>query len=108
MRSGLPVHHARAGDERSEGHAAGNSLRAGDDVRLDSGVLARPHLAGTPHAGLHLVHDEHNSVAAANALQFLQKELGRRHVAALALDWLDDDARNFTGIEHTLEELVLE
>src|SRR5208283_6071586 len=39
VRAGLPLHDAFFGDERADGHAAGNSLRGQDDVRRDPGMI---------------------------------------------------------------------
>src|SRR5207253_9722331 len=67
--------------------------------------LTGPPLSGAAHSRLHFVHDEHDSVLAADPLQFLQEELGRRHVSTFALNGLDDDARDVFGIEQPLENL---
>src|SRR5713226_3487510 len=87
---------------------ASDSLRAGDNVRLDARVFERPPLSGASHAGLHFIHDQHDSVLAANPLQFLQKEFRRRHVAAFALNRLNNYSRNFRRIKKPLENLVLQ
>src|SRR6267143_1696224 len=89
-------------------HTAGNALRRAKNVRLDSRVFASPPLSGAAHARLHFVHDEHDAVLPADALQFLQKELWCGHIAAFALNGLDDDARNVLGIEQPLENLPFE
>src|SRR5580692_8985837 len=108
MRSRLPIHDAGGRKDCAERHAAGNSLGAADDVRLDSGELMCPPLSGAAHAGLHFVGDEHDSVLAANPLQFLQKEVRRNDVPAFALNWLDDYSRDFLRIKEPLENLLFE
>src|SRR5712691_7718270 len=109
VRAGLPgVHDAAARDEGAEWHSAGDAFGAAEDVWLDAGMLGGPPLAGTTHAGLHFVDDEHDAVLAADALQFLQEEFWRGDVAAFALDGLDDDGGDFLGIEEALEDLALE
>ena len=45
---------------------------------------------------------------AADALQFLQEELRRRHISTFALNGLDDDASHFLGIKQPLENLPFE
>ena len=52
-----------------------------------------PPLAGAADAALHFVDDEQDAVLVADAAQFLHEDGGRDHVAALALDGLDEDGR---------------
>src|SRR6266436_1050852 len=63
-----PAHHAFSRDDRAKGHAAGNTLRGTKNVRFDSGMFTGPPLPRSSHARLHFVHDEHDSVLAADAL----------------------------------------
>ena len=66
MGAGAPgLQQRRPGDHRPEGHAAGDPLRAEQDVRLDAPVLDRPHLPGPSGAGLDLVGDEEDPVLVA-------------------------------------------
>src|SRR5438445_6498815 len=71
-------------------------------------MIAGPPLPRASHSRLHFVHDEHDAVLSADALQFLQEELRRGHVPAFALDGLDDDAGDVLRIEQTLENLAFE
>src|SRR5262249_44220958 len=103
MRAWLPCHDAFARKKRAQWHSARDSLRAGDDVRLDSCVLVGPPFASAAHARLHFVDDEHDSMLAANRLKLLQKELRRGHVTAFALNRLDDDPSHILGIKTSLE-----
>ena len=71
-------------------------------------MFTGPPLPSAPHARLHFIHDEHDAVLPADALQFLQEELRRRHIPAFPLNWLDDDARDVLGIEQPFENLPFE
>src|SRR5208283_3539885 len=108
VRSRLPLHDALLGDERADGHAAAETLRRQHNVRRNPGVIVSPHFSGTPHAGLHLVEDQHDSVLVANALKFLQEKRRRRDEAAFALNRLYDNRRNLFRREQPLEDLLLE
>ncbi len=68
-------------------------------------MLTGPPLPGTSHARLHFVHDEHDSLLAADTLQFLEKEPRCGHISAFALNRLNDDACNVFGIEQPFEYL---
>ena len=74
-----------------------DALGDAHDVGLQSGVIASPPFSGASHAALHFVGDEKNAVAAADALQFLQKFRRRRNVSAFALNRFDDDCGDFRG-----------
>src|SRR5215471_13894030 len=71
-------------------------------------MFERPHFSGSSHAGLHFIHDQHDSVLTADALQFLQEELRRWDITALTLNRFDDDSRHFRWIEQAFENLFLE
>ena len=60
--------------------------------------LARPHPAGAPDAGLHLVDHEQDAVVVAQRPELGQPPGGRDDVAALALDRLDEDGGHVGGI----------
>src|SRR3984893_709969 len=105
MRARLPGHDALPSDERSERHSAGNTLRGAKNVRLDSGIFAGPPLPGSSHTRLHFIHNPHDAVRPADALQLLKKKIGRRNVAAFALNGLDNNSRHFLGIKKPLENL---
>ena len=47
-------------------------------------------------------------MAAADALEFLKKKIGRGNVAAFALNGLDDNSGHVFGIEEALENLTFE
>src|SRR5436190_1053531 len=108
VRARLPVHYAGTRDDGAERHAAGNALRAAQNIRLDARIFVRPHFSRAAHAGLHFIADQHDSVLPADALQFLQEKFRRGNVAAFALNRLDDDSGNFRRVEEPLENLIFE
>ena len=65
-------------------------LRHRDDVGLEIPVLVREELSRAAETGLHLVDHEQGLVAVAQLLGRVPV-VGRRHVNAFALDWLDDE-----------------
>ena len=83
-------------------------LADADDVGLHAGVLDRPPLAGTADAALHFVGHQQNAVLVADAAQFLHEDGRRDHVAALALDRLDENRRHFFRRQRRLEQLVFD
>src|SRR5882724_11985128 len=108
VRSRLPPHDAFLCDEGAQRHAAGNALRRAKNVRLDAGVFVGPPLSSASHARLHLVYDQHDPVAVADALQFLQKKCRRGDEPAFALNRLDNNRRDFLGCEEPLKHLLFE
>src|SRR5439155_16320127 len=108
VRARPPAHHAFSCDDCAERHAARDALGRAKNVRLDSGVLTGSRLSCAAHSRLHFVHDEHDSVLAADPLQFMEEELGRRNISTFALNGLDDDARDVFGIEQPFEDLPFE
>src|SRR5260370_37887133 len=108
MGARLPLHDRFPGDDRADRHAAAQALRAEQDVRLDSLVLARPHLPGAPDAALHLVAHEQDPVAVAELAQALQGAGRRGDVAALALDLLDEDSGHAFGVQPPYAPRVLD
>ena len=84
-------------------------LADGDDVGLDAEMLDAEHLAGAAHAGLHFVADQQDAVLSASARAAAGGTAARRDdVAALALDRLDDDRRDFVGRDEVHEHLLLD
>ena len=72
-------------------NAANLSLLAeGDDVGFDAHVLDSPHLAGSAHAGLDFVGDQHEVVFVGQPPQFRKELRAEMIVAAFALDRFDD------------------
>src|SRR5262245_62810115 len=71
-------------------------------------MLDRKHPSRSAHARLHLVHDEQDSVLAREIAQTLQEHVWRNDVAALALDWLDDQRRHLVRRNEMHEELLLD
>ena len=108
VRAGRPRHHlgARAGD--TERQPRRDPFGDGDDVGLQAEVLRGEHPAGPAHAGLHFVDDEQDAVLRRQLAQPLQERRRRDEVAALALDGLDDDGRDFVGRDEVREELILD
>ena len=108
MRAGRPRHQPRARHRDAQRQPRRNPLRNRHHVRLDAGVLDREHLARAPHPRLHFVHDEQDAVLLRQLAQPLQELIGRHDVAALALDRLDHDRRDFVGRHQMREQLLLD
>ena len=101
-----PRHDVLLRDHRAQRHAGRDPLGREHDVGDDAGVLGREHLAGAPHAALHLVEHQEDAVAIGDRAQPAQ-ELRRRHdVAAFAQHRLDDDRRDVVGRGHRREQLL--
>ena len=71
-------------------------------------MLDRKHPPRPPHARLHLVDDEQDSVLPREIAQPLQEHVWRNDVAALALYWLDDQRRHFVRRHEVHEKLLLD
>ena len=95
-----------AGQEGAEGQARGDPLGRDQHVRLDPGVLDRPHPPGPAHARLDLVGHEQDAVALADGLELLEPARGRGDVAALALDRLDEHGRDLARVDLVAEQGV--
>ena len=95
-------------DHRAQRHPGRNSFRHADDIRLNSSVIHGPPFSRAPHARLHFVRNQQNSVLAAQAFQALQKLRRRRNVSAFSLNWLDEDCGNFFGIHQLLEKFIFD
>src|SRR5439155_16848916 len=54
------------------------------------------------------VGDEQDAVLLRQLAQPLQELLGRHHIAAFALDWFDDDRRDFVGRDEVREQLIID
>ncbi len=106
VRTARPGHDGITGDADTHGHAGGDALGNGDDIRFDVKMLDRPPLAGASHAALDFVGDEQDVVLVAQFAQGGEEPGGRNDVAALALDGLDQDAGNLIGREDVTEDLV--
>src|SRR5438093_406023 len=77
-------------------------------IGFDATVLDREHPARAPHPRLHFVGDEQDAVLLRQLAQPLQELLGRHHIAAFALDWFDDDRRDFVGRHEVREQLIID
>src|SRR5215212_12022128 len=97
-----------ARDEGTEWHAGCDALGAEQYVRLDAGVLDRPHLPGPPRARLDLVGDEQDPVSVADRAKASKERVFGDDIAALALDRLDDDRRDLIGGRELLEQDLVE
>ena len=69
-----------------------------------AGMLRREHLAGAADAGLHLVEHEQDPVLVADLPQPLEEPVRRDEIAALALQRLDHDRRDFLRRHVALEQ----
>ena len=87
---GLLINVAPRDNRAARDVAAAQSLRQGDDVRLQVPMLEAKHLAGAPEAGLDFVADEKRAVFSAKLLGPI-KEIALRDIDAFALDRLDDE-----------------
>src|SRR5579884_866333 len=95
MAARRPIHDLLTRDDRSQRHSAGDSLGQADNIRLHVPMLDCIELAGSAHAGLHLVGDEEESVFVAQCAESRQESRRGHTVAALALNWLNEDGGNF-------------
>ena len=80
-------------------------LATQQDVGDDAGVLGGEHLAGAPHAALHLVEHQQDAVQIAERAQPRQEVRRRHDVAPFAQHRLDDDGRDVLGRRHRGEQL---
>ena len=108
MRARGPRHQVGARHGHAERHARRDPLRNRHHVRLDAGELDREHLAGSPHPRLYFVDDEQDAMPSGQLSQALEKLVGRDHVAALALNRLDDNRRHLIGRDEMREQLMLD
>src|SRR2546427_12963453 len=97
------VHDFRAASHRSDGHAAAEGFRRGDQIGLDAEMFGGKPFARAGEAGLHFVGDKENAVLAANVLQQLEVVARRNDEAAFAEDGFGDDGGDGFGSDDTLE-----
>ena len=98
------VHQLRRPGDPGQREPAAERLPGRDQVRLDVVALDRPHGAGTPDAGLHLVVHVEDPVLPAEGRE-PRREVGRhRNEAALALNGLEHDAGHGRGVDMALEQ----
>src|SRR5262249_24370245 len=71
-------------------------------------MLEGEHLSGATHSTLDFVGDDENSVLARDLFQPGQEIRMRDDVAALALDRLDNDRRDFARVHSRLEDDVFQ
>src|SRR5690554_6601208 len=60
-------------------------------------MFSSPHPASSPHAGLHLIEDQRDSVFCCYPLQLIEERLWWDEIPTLALYWFDYDSRYFAG-----------
>src|SRR5437762_6591695 len=99
------VHDFRAASHCSDGHAAAEGFRHGDQIGLDTEMFGGKPLAGAGETGLHFVGDKENAVLAANVLQELEVVARRNDEAAFAEDGFGDDGGDGFGSDDTLERV---
>ena len=81
---------ARAGHHRADGNAGGQALGQRHHVELDAGPLVAEPLAGTAHAGLHLVGHHQPVARIAQGAHFAQVFVAHLVDTGLALDGLQE------------------
>ncbi len=94
MRAARPGADVRAGDHGAERHAAGNAFGRAKDIGLDAPMLAGKHFSGPAEAGLNFVGNQENAVVSAKLLEHRQIFRRRHHIAAFALNRLDENRRH--------------
>ena len=77
--------------DRADGQAAAQALGQGDDVGAQVVLLTGQEGAGAAHAGLHLIHDQHQVPVVAQRTHPQHKGGVQGHHAPLALDQLQHD-----------------
>src|SRR5579863_541700 len=75
---------------------------------MNASVLDGPPFPGATDTALHLVSDQENAVAVANAAQFLHEDGGSNDISTFALHRLDKDCGHFLGGKRSLKELVFD
>ena len=88
------VHDVGPPGDATDRKTAAKPLRRRDKVRHDPEVLAREHLAGPCHAGLHLVGHKDDSVLLAVVRQAGKETLPGDDHTTFALHRLDEHARD--------------
>src|SRR5262245_19863213 len=71
-------------------------------------MLGGKHLARAAHAGLHFVENEQHAEFLGNAAKLIEEFLRWNDVAAFALDWLENNRREFFCREDRLYQLVFD
>src|SRR3954453_22414166 len=98
------VHHLGAPRDRCERQSAAECLPGGEQGRLHPVMLDRPHGAGPPAPGLHLVVDVEDPIRVEEFLQPLGEVVRHRNESALALPRLEHRARDRLRVDLALEK----
>src|SRR5215469_16173782 len=106
MRSRWPRHQVRPCDRGPERQPA--SYPFGDRHHIRNGVemLRRPHLSGAPHAGLHFIENQQNTILAGNPRQFVEELSRWNDVAAFSLHGLQHNGGGLFGGRDGLEQVL--
>src|SRR5262249_22514943 len=107
MSARFPGHDFGTSHRYPERHAGRNAFGDRDDVRMEVEVFEREHLAGAAHAALDFIRNQENAVLACDLLELRKKIQRRDDVAALTLNGLDDDRRDFARIDRRFEDDML-
>src|SRR5579872_4324332 len=75
---------------------------------MNAGVLDGPPFAGASDAALDFVDNQQDTVAVADAAQFLHEDGGSDYVSAFALYWLDEDRCHFFRRQRSLKKFVFD
>ena len=108
VRTGRHGHHALLAHKAAQWQTAGNTLGRAHDVRLHTPMLNGPPAARTPHARLHLVGNQQNSVLVAHFAQPREEVGGWHHIAAFALNRLHQNPGHIAGRGNRFEDDLLE
>src|SRR5580692_745515 len=88
------VHDFRAAGHGSNGHAAAQRFRHGDQIRFDAEMLGSEPFAGACESRLHFVRNEEDAVLAANILEKLEVIAWGNDETAFAENGFDDQSGN--------------
>src|SRR6266849_7395567 len=99
------VHDLRASSDCRNGQPTAQRFGHGDEVRLDSKMLARKPFPGARKSGLHFVGDEQNSVLAANFLHDLEIIARWNNESTFAENRLGNHRGNGFRRDHALERV---
>src|SRR5436309_16044481 len=107
MSARFPRHDFGTSHRYAERHPGRNAFGDRDDIRMKVEMFEREHLAGAAHTALDLIRNQENAVLSRDLLELGTKIRRRDDVAALSLNGLDDDRRDFARIDGRPENDIL-
>src|SRR5215216_2399609 len=109
MSAFMPVHYVGTSYARPNGHAGPESLGEAHDICLNTFMMVEcEHLSGSPHPGLYLVHEQHDSVLVTDTPELFHELLRRSDVTTFALYYFQDDSRNLFRRRRGFEKTILD